>query len=218
MALERLASLGFAPELIFDVGAFRGDFARLALAVWPAARIACFDPLRHGTAQIAELQKQHPGIDLYKTLVGATEKDAVEMHVANASSSVLRDANTHKYPVEVFPQTTVDVTVARSYAGRAPDLLKLDVQGYELEVFKGAEATLRSLSTRVILAEVNLIDLHQGVPLLDELLAWLSLRGFVAYDICGLGRRPLDDALWQADMVFVRRDDALRRDKSYFKT
>jgi hypothetical protein len=47
---------------------------------------------------------------------------------------------------------------------------------------------------------------------------WLFQRGFVAYDICGLTRRPLDDALWQADMVFVRQDDVLRADKSYFKT
>jgi hypothetical protein len=70
----------------------------------------------------------------------------------------------------------------------------------------------------VILAEVNLLDIHQNVPLLHEMTGWLFQRGFVAYDICGLTRRPLDDALWQADMVFVRQDDVLRADKSYFKT
>ena len=69
---------------------------------------------------------------------------------------------------------------------------------------------------RVILLELSLLDLHEGVPLLDEMLAWLSQRGFVAYDICGLTRRPLDDALWQTDMIFVRKDDPLRRDKRYF--
>jgi len=69
----------------------------------------------------------------------------------------------------------------------------------------------------VILAEVNLLDIHEGVPLLHEMTSWLSQRGFVAYDICGLTRRPLDDALWQVDMIFVRQDDALRADKTFFK-
>jgi len=38
MALERLAAQRFAPELIFDIGANRGDSSRLALAIWPSAR------------------------------------------------------------------------------------------------------------------------------------------------------------------------------------
>jgi hypothetical protein len=42
MALKRFGAQGFSPELIFDIGANRGDFAKLALAEWPSARVACF--------------------------------------------------------------------------------------------------------------------------------------------------------------------------------
>jgi FkbM family methyltransferase len=216
MALERLAAQRFSPELIFDVGANRGDFARLALAVWPSARVACFEPLRHATAQIAQLQNRFPNIELHQTLVGECEKPSVELHVANASTSLLNDGENDKFPIERFPQTTVDIAVRTRYGGRAPDLLKLDVQGYELWVLKGAEEALARI--RVILSEVNLLDIHENVPLLHEMTEWLFQRGFVAYDICGLTRRPLDDALWQTDMIFVRHDDALRVDKGYFKT
>ena len=215
MALERLALQGFSPELIFDVGANRGDFAQLALVAWPSARLACFEPLRHASAQIAQLQRRFPNIDLHQTLVGECEKTSVELHVANASTSLLPDGENQKFPVERFPQTTIDVAVRSLYGGRAPEMLKLDVQGYELWVLKGAEESLPGI--RVILAEVNLLDIHKGVPLLHEVTDWLFQRGYVAYDICGLTRRPLDDALWQADMIFIRRDDALRADKSYFK-
>jgi FkbM family methyltransferase len=214
MALERLAGLGFSPELIFDVGAFRGDFAKMALAIWPSARIACFEPLPHGVQQIEALRNTLPGIDIHHTLVGATEKAAVEIHMENSASSVLHDAYNHLVPVQAFPQTTLDVAVRDKYAGRAPDLLKIDTQGYELEVLKGAEASLSRI--RVVLAEINLLDLHENVPLLHELVSWLAERNFVAYDICGFGRRPLDNALWQADFIFVKKDDALRRDKGFF--
>jgi len=66
-----------------------------------------------------------------------------------------------------------------------------------------------------ILAKVNLIDLHKGAPLLDELVLFMRNEGFVAYDICGLARRPLDNALWQADLIFVPRESALRADKQW---
>ena len=136
------------------------------------------------------------------------------MHVALTSSSLLRDAHNRDFPVEIFPQTTLDRTIRDFYAGRAPDLLKLDVQGFELQVLKGGEASLGGI--RAILTEVSLLDLHEDVPLLHELTGWLGGRGFVAYDICGMTRRPLDQALWQADLIFVRKDDPLRRDKGYF--
>jgi FkbM family methyltransferase len=213
-ALGRLAGNGFSPELIFDVGAYRGDFAKAALAVWPNAKVACFEPLPHGRAQIADLQKRFPKIDLHATLVGATEVARVPMHVAKTSSSLLKDAHNSSFPVETFPQTTLAAVIRSIYSGQAPDLLKLDVQGYELEVLKGCEPYLGGV--RVVLTELSLLDLHENVPLLHELVGWLAQRGFVAYDICGMTRRPMDQALWQADMIFVRQDDPLRRDKGYF--
>ena len=60
-SLKRLAG-GFAPQLVFDVGAFRGDFASSALAIWPTAKIACFEPLPHGRAQIETLRRRLPNI------------------------------------------------------------------------------------------------------------------------------------------------------------
>jgi FkbM family methyltransferase len=213
-ALRRLAGNGFSPEFIFDVGAYRGDFAEMALSVWPNAKVACFEPLPHGRAQIADLQKRLPGIDLHATLVGATEFASVPMHVAKTSSSLLKDAHNADFPVETFPQTTLSAIIRSIYSGRVPDLLKLDVQGYELEVLKGCEPYLRDV--RVILTELSLLDLHENVPLMHELVGWLAQRGFVAYDICGMTRRPMDQALWQADMILVRHDDSLRRDKGYF--
>jgi hypothetical protein len=47
------------------------------------------------------------------------------------------------------------------------------------------------------------------------LIAWLNERDWVAYDICGLTRRPLDQALWQADLIFVPRNSPLRADKRW---
>jgi hypothetical protein len=50
---------------------------------------------------------------------------------------------------------------------------------------------------------------------LDDLIVFLRDNNFVAYDICGMHRRPLDSALWQADFMFVPRHSYLRADKRW---
>lgn len=70
--------------------------------------------------------------------------------MATSAGGLLRTAAARHY-VEHFPQTTVDAAVSAQYGGRAPDLLKLDVQGYGLWVLKGFEKSLPGI--RVILAE-----------------------------------------------------------------
>ncbi len=90
---------------------------------------------------------------------------------------------------------------------REPDLIKLDVQGYELEILKGGRETLRS--AQAVLMEVNLLPIYRGAPLLQEAVDFLGAAGFRAYDFSGMIRRPLDGALWQADVVFVRSNSPL---------
>jgi len=60
-----------------------------------------------------------------------------------------------------------------------------------------------------------LLDIHRDVPLLADIVGWLADRSFVTFEICGLARRPLDKAMWQADFVFVPANSPLRADKRY---
>lgn len=87
------------------------------------------------------------------------------------------------------------------------------MQGYELEVLKGAGSLLAGC--QVLLVEVNLIPVNVGAALAADTLSFLRDRGYRLYDICSLIRRPLDDALWQTDMFFVRDDHPLVRNSGW---
>jgi hypothetical protein len=54
--------------------------------------------------------------------------------------------------------------------------------------------------------------------LIDDVMAFMSTRGFVAYDFCGQARRQSDGALFQADMIFAQKDSPLRARKKFFNT
>jgi FkbM family methyltransferase len=212
VCLDAMAKRGFAPNFIFDVGAYQGEFAEEALRVWPAAQVVCFEPQDYAADRIEELRRAGGRVELHRCLLGASACDAVTFNVYETGSSVLDEWHT-KHVQQSYPQRTVDAIVDGIYDRRPPDLLKLDVQGYELEVLKGAVGSLPRI--QAILAEINLIDIHRGAPLLHEMVGWLAANGFVAYEICGLTRRPLDGALWQIDALFVRADGPLRQDKRW---
>lgn len=214
-ALERLGAIGFQPTQIFDVGAYQGEFAQSCLSIWPGAKVACFEALEHKVLQLKQLALRNPAIQVFPGLLGAEAHEQVPLYQAETASSVMVEQISQNFPVTLHSMRTLDQIIEEYFGGHSPDFLKLDVQGYELEVLKGAEASLPQM--QVILAEVNLLDIHQKVPLFAEVIAWLNDRDWVAYDICGLTRRPLDQALWQADLIFVPRNSPLRADKRWTK-
>jgi len=209
-AMNRLSEQGFSPDLIFDVGAYEGEFAQICREVWPSSYIACFEPQEEAAAKLRDDADQE--MSVYNVLLGPRNEGEVSLHRAGTASSVL-DEHEESHPMSTHRMRTVDTIMSEDFKGQGPDLIKLDVQGYELEVLRGGEDALDSASA--VLAEVNLIDIHEGAPLLAEVVKWLAQRGFVAFDICGIHRRPLDDALWQADMIFVPRDFPVREDKRW---
>jgi hypothetical protein len=95
-----------------------------------------------------------------------------------------------------------------------PDLIKLDLQGAELDALEGAPESLKR--AKAVLLEVSMIDFEKGMPVIGDVVAFMKAKGHVVYDILGLWHRPLDGALAQGDLLFVPETSALRADRRYW--
>jgi FkbM family methyltransferase len=115
--MQSMADRGFAPGLIFDVGAYEGEFARDALRVWPGAKVACFEPQDSASAMITAMKDDR--IDLHRRLLGAAQKDAVVFNVCKTASSVLAEWHA-KHEQVTYRQRTIDEVVASDYGDRPP--------------------------------------------------------------------------------------------------
>jgi FkbM family methyltransferase len=213
LALARLRTAGFQPKAILDVGASNGLFADEAWLYWSDAVIHCFEPEPEYVRQLERRAETDPRLKVCGALVGATNIPEQTYFHLMGGSTVLQEntdrpggATTTCGPPRTSRMITLDGYCEEQ--GIRPEFLKIDVQGYELEVLKGAERVLSSVD--VILTEVNHTELFKGVPLSAELIAWIAQRGFALHDICNFMRRPRDDALWQSDMIFVRHTSKLR--------
>ena len=120
-----------------------------------------------------------------------------------------RDADGYEIKV---PLVRID-DVLKENKVDGPYLLKVDVQGAELAALDGAQHTL--LKTEIVVLEVSLFEFMVGAPQFDEVIVYMKERDFVVFDIIHGWNRPLDNALGQVDIVFVKEKGMFRSDHSY---
>lgn len=195
---------GYAFTTIIDVGANKGQFSVYAMSRWPAARVISFEPLRGPRAKLALVTRGR--VKIHDCALGAAAGEA-RMHVASRadSSSLLALGKRQKaiFKMEETAELTVpvrrlDECVKPDFA--RPSLLKIDVQGYELEVLKGASALLPAIDA--IYVEVSWAELYQGQAMHEEVDALLVAAGFRPagrFNEC-----RYDGELIQADVLYLR--------------
>jgi len=205
-ALRHLKSLGFNPATVIDVGANVGEWTRMCKRLWPQTSVLMIEPLPECEAPLARLAAELRGVRYQRALLGANGRGSVAFHRCDTASSVLPEYEA-EHPTLAMPMTRLDD------CSTGAQLLKLDVQGYELEILKGGPKVLAS--AEVVLLEGNFLDLHIGVPLAHEVVQFMADRAFVLYDTGDFYRRPLDHALWCMDLIFVRRDSQWRLSKRW---
>src|SRR5262249_19067697 len=137
---------------------------------------------------------------LEPVLVGSSPSNAVDYYIDDLGGSSVLEQIQNKCPETIsLPMTTLD-SVVKGHRLKGPMLLKLDVQGYELEVLRGANDTLRNVE--MVMLEVSTLPYNVGGPLFSEVVAFMADRHFLAYDVCSMRRRQSDSALFQVDVLF----------------
>ncbi len=205
---------GFHPSAIIEVGAFEGDWSRMARQVYPDAPIYMFDANPEKEPLLAGTIREIAGAQFRISLLGAEPAESVLFHVMGTGSSVLSENTSLPRSTTELPMTTLDNLWLADKQRPGPYFLKLDVQGFELEVLRGAEQVLEN--TEAAMLEVSLLPYNQGAPLLGEVVAFMLARGFVVYDVAGLYRRESDGALYRIVLLFVRESNALRSKKRFW--
>lgn len=195
---------------VVDVGANEGQFASWARSAFPTAALYCFEPLPDCYRRLCERFAKDPSFRAFDCALGSTagETEMFQNEYTPASSiRRMRDVHreafpyaTSSVPVKV-PVRTLDVML--SDVALAPTtLLKIDVQGFELEVLAGGAQTLAR--TRLVLVETSLEQLYEGEPLFDAVYRAMREHGYVVRAAVDMLRRPTDGHPLQLDVLFER--------------
>jgi FkbM family methyltransferase len=209
--LEDVRARGFVPRGIIDVGANRGEWTRMALAVFPGAHVIMIEPQAEMVASLETLCREQANVSLVKAGAGSEAGQLLQTIAEDlAGSSFLPPGNAllrEKGRQRLTPMVTIDSVLA----GRSefqPDLLKLDIQGFELKALAGAASIFGR--AEMLILEAALFEFMPGQPTAREVIAFMGDRNYEIYDVPGFLRRPFDGALGQMDIAFVRKNGCLR--------
>lgn len=216
-ALENMRTNGLAPKTVIDVGVAIGT-ADL-YETFPDSHHILIEPLTEYETALKMIKRNYANLDYILAAAGPSlGKVKINVHPDLVGSSLFlehEDTDVNGVPREV-PCTTVD-HVVEHFRAIGPYLIKIDVQGAELEVLLGGKKTL--INSDCVILEVVLFDFFQErTGLFFKTLDFMKSHGFVVHDVFGLLYRPLDGALSQVDIVFVKETSVLRKHHVYATT
>lgn len=197
--------------VIFDVGAHVGLAATRYRELFPLAKIHSFEPFPDSFALLREAVAGLQPIELHPLALAAAQGQAEFAVNRNSATNSLLASDVR---AEVYwrgdtprttgtlrvPTSTLDV-VCRAHDIDAIDILKMDVQGGELEVLRGGSALFERQAIGLVYMELITAPTYVGQHRIREYLEFFDSYGYELFDCYNLGRSG--GRLLQTDVIFV---------------
>jgi FkbM family methyltransferase len=172
------------------------------------------EPLEEWRPHFEWVERQRPA-DTVIAAAGSTPGEVeILVHRAPWCSSILgglRGERTEGTRRSVPVVRLDDIAAERGLVG--PFVVKVDVEGAELDVLSGALDVLRA--TELVLIEVSLFEFVPGAPQFHDVVSWMHDHGFAVADLFDAQNRLLDGALARLDVAFVQEAGRFRQSHSY---
>jgi FkbM family methyltransferase len=199
-------------NLLLDVGANIGQFGRHVRASGYRGRIVSFEPLSSAHEQLRAAARKDPHWQVAEQMAIGEEDAEIELHIAgnSVSSSLLSmlPAHADAAPASVYVGSE-KVRVRRlddaaaGYIGRDDvTFLKIDTQGYEDKVLRGAPAMLERATGLQL--ELSLAPMYAGARGYEDMMAELKAAGFELWAISPAFIDPRTGRMLQVDATFFR--------------
>ena len=191
-------------KTIIDVGSNKGQFSLLGSSIFPAAKIYSFEP----QIKYLNLQKiilEGKKVKYFNFGLGNLKKK-INFYITNRedSSSFLKPTQIKidKYKTKKIEKISVkrlDGIISVSEIKR-PSIMKLDVQGYELEVLKGSKNLLKNID--FIITEISFKKIYKNQVTRKKLLKFLNKNNFKSKKMLNISK--MNNKLFQGDVLFAR--------------
>ena len=202
----------FNVDLVIDIGANEGQFAKELRAGGYSGRIVSFEPLSSAHGRLLQVSSGDMAWHVHPRCALGDRLGEIELYISgnSVSSSILPMLTSHSSAApesaylghESAPLITLDSVAPPYLEGAQAPFLKIDTQGYEWHVLDGALATLPKV--RGIQMELSLVPLYEGQRLWRECIERLEAEGFVVWSLQPEFVDPATGRTLQWDGLFFR--------------
>jgi FkbM family methyltransferase len=200
-----LRARSFRPGGIVDVGAYDGNWALDIARFFPGSPILMVEAQAEKAGRLNAVA-QRIGASVEVCLLGSEDGRLVDFYAMGTGSSIYPENSNAPRTKHVLPMATLDAVLFRHPKIAAPLFIKIDAQGAELDILRGATAGLKL--AEVVQLEVGLMPYNQGAPTAYDVFDFMRASGFSILELAGAGRKK--EGWVQADIIFARSDSSLR--------
>ncbi len=216
---DSLSILGSVPGplVVLDVGANIGSFSQEVVKTQPNSTVHAFEPFPAAYHELTRLCQKSAGRILphMKALSDQPGTSLLFLNSADVTNSLLPNSDSAaEYQPDDYcnPIGTIEVSLdtvdhfCRKESISTIHLLKIDTQGADLKVLRGASDIINANSVCLVLAEVLFVPMYAGQCWFHEIHCWLNERGFQLIHLYEINRDPTVQFAKWADALFVNSD------------
>ena len=201
-AVQRLAEK-HQINTIIDVGASNGIWSRLVLDYYPKSQYFLIEANPAHEQALKDFVVKNNNAQFILAAAGDKQGEQINFlfdteDLYGGQASYVPQSNS-----VTISEITIDNEI-QSRKLRGPFLIKLDTHGFEVPIFRGAIETLQD--TDVIIVECYNFKISPECLLFREMCEYLDRLGFRCIDLADPLWRPLDQAFWQMDLIFIRKE------------
>lgn len=194
--------------LVVDVGGFDGNVAIKFANALPKSQVYTFEPIKKHFEQLKQNTSVYPTIKAFNIGLGETTEELQINKLSNDSSSSLLEVSSNIgndfFSTNLAPKAVEMISVKRLddillENTSSISILKMDVQGFELQVLKGGIQTLKKVY--LIILEMQNHEFYVGAPMYYELDEFLRNQGFRLFDLMPSIRDEMK--LYEWDAIYV---------------
>ena len=208
---QQLQELHKKPQcVIFDVGAYDGRISKTFFEKFPHSEIHAFEPFPQSFEKLQNMEKLYKKLTIQNCAI-SDSLGTKDLHVNNFSpTNSLYESNTinayHDNLMKTNTVISVKTDTIDNYCSTHKiekiDILKMDIQGGELDALKGANQLLAQKAINYIYVEVEFIEMYKKQPLFLDIANYLKEHGFILYNLYHPNIDSTGQLMW-ADALFV---------------
>lgn len=203
---DTLKKIGFTPQHIVDVGANHGTWTREALRYFPEAYYTLLEPQHWLKKSYQDILDANTKVQFYP--VGAGEKEGTfQFTIVDRDDSCSFRYSQEEAKAAGFEQIEIPVvTLNRLLANSEfpiPDIIKIDAEGLDIAVLKGASNFFGK--TEIFMVEAGVVNKSFDNSFL-KILNFMDENNYRLYDITDINRPLQLQVLWLVELVFVKKN------------
>ncbi len=202
--LNLLKHHGFNPQIVYDIGAYKGEWSVNTHRVFPNSQFYLFE------ANPAHMPALNNTLFPYFISLLGDKEDLVTFYSNNSTGDSFFIENSSYYSESSTQNKKLAMTTLASIVVKnklpLPDLIKMDVQGAERLIIDGSPEIIKN--AEVIVLEASILEYNHGAPLIYEMMSLMDSTGYLVLDVLEHHYYPTGELI-QIDLLFVKKNSKL---------